>query len=388
MPTDEPSSKHLVLVGGGHAHALLLRQWGMKPPKGIRCTLINPSSVAPYTGMLPGHIAGHYAREELEIELVRLARFAGAQIVFASAVGLERTAKLVHLDNSASIKYDLVSLDVGATAELSGIEGFADHAHSVKPLGPFADAWRTFISRTRSDVQIADCVVIGAGVAGVELALAMMHRMRLEGLSRASITLIEAGGSILSGSSAGVRRYLLTACDHLGVKRLTGIQVSRVSKDAVYLSNGQSLPANFVVSAAGARAYSWIATTGLALTNGFIDVGPDLRAIGDPGLFAVGDCAHLTHAPRPKAGVFAVRQAPVLLHNIKAAFDGRPLRAYHPQADYLKLISAGRKSAVGHKYWVTLSGPLLWSFKNRLDKEFMTHLLDLPESGQDAGPPR
>lgn len=387
MPADEPSSKHLVLVGGGHAHALLLRQWGLKPPKGIRCTLINPSSVVPYTGMLPGYIAGHYARAELDIDLVRLARFAGAQIVLASAVGLNRTAKLVHLDNDARIRYDIISLDVGATAELSAIEGFADYAHSVKPLGPFADAWRSFIARTRLDFQNANCVVIGAGVAGVELALAMMLRMRQEGLSRASITLIEAGGSILSGSSAGVRRYLLKACDHFGVERLTGVQVSRVSEDAVHLSNGQSLPANFVVSAAGARAYSWIATTGLALTNGFIDVGPDLRAINDPGLFAVGDCAHLTHAPRPKAGVFAVRQAPVLLHNIKAAFDGRPLKAYHPQSDYLKLVSAGRKSAVGHKHWVTLSGSLLWSLKNRIDKKFMADLLDLPATRQDARPP-
>lgn len=378
MLTDEPSSKHLVLVGGGHAHALLLRQWGLKPPKGIRCTLINPSSVAPYTGMLPGHIAGHYAREELDIDLVRLARFAGAQIVFASAVGLDRTAKRVHLDNDARIGYDLISLDVGATAELQGIDAFADHAYSVKPLGPFADAWQAFIARTRSDVQNSNCVVIGAGVAGVELALAMMHRMQQEGLSRAGITLIEAGSRILAGSSAGVRRYLLKACDHFGVERLTSVQVSRVSEDAVHLSNGQSLPANFVVSAAGARAYSWIAATGLALTNGFVNVGPDLRAINDPNLFAVGDCAHLTHAPRPKAGVYAVRQAPVLLHNIKAAFYGRPLKTFHPQSDYLKLISTGSRSAVGQKYWMAGSGPWLWLLKDHIDRKFMTGLISLP----------
>ncbi|ABI78455.1 pyridine nucleotide-disulphide oxidoreductase / selenide, water dikinase [Hyphomonas neptunium ATCC 15444] len=387
MHPDWPLSRDLVLIGGGHTHALVLRKWGMNPLPGARVTLINPGAASPYTGMLPGHIAGHYTRDELDIDLVRLARFAGARIVFDTACGLDLMAKRVHLTGRPPIRYDVVSIDIGATAELPGIEGFTQHAHSVKPLGLFASAWQSFLEKAAMQGRPADCAVIGGGVAGVELALAMAYRLKTSGLAEARITLIESGPGLLQATSAVTRRILMRALSRSGITVLTGAQVTRISSGAIALAGRESLPADFIVSAAGARPYPWLAETGLAHTGGFLNVGPDLRTLTDPDVFAAGDCAHLTHAPRPKAGVYAVRAAPILFENLRARLSGQTLREFAPQSDYLKLISKGDRSAVGHKHFFTLSGRSVWRLKDHIDKTFMARLHDLPAM-RTPPPPR
>ncbi len=378
MDTDWPLSRDLVLVGGGHTHALVLRRWGMRPLPGARLTLIDPGACATYTGMLPGFVAGHYTLKDIEIDLVRLARFAGARIIFDRATGLDRGAKLVYLADRPPLRYDIASFDIGATAALSGVEGFEAHAHPVKPMGPFASAWQGFVEDRAARRGPAWCLVIGGGLAGVELALAMAHRLAQAEIAERRVTLVEAGNEILMPANAAMRRRLITACDELDVKIITGAQIVRIRQGAADLSDGRQIAANFTASAAGAHAYDWIARTGLSHTDGFIDVGPELRSLNDPNVFAAGDCAHLTHAPRPKAGVFAVREAPILWHNLRAALSGSALKDYHPQTDYLKLVSMGGKTAIGQKHAFALSGRRIWSQKDHIDRTFMARLSDLP----------
>ncbi len=378
MYSDWPPTRDLVLVGGGHTHALVLRRWGMARLPGARVTLINPGPSGPYTGMLPGHIAGHYSRAELDIDLVRLARFAGARIIFDLACGIDRLARLIHLEGRPPVRYDVASIDIGVTAGLPEIEGFGMYAHSVKPLGPFADALRAFLERLSSADVSADCVVIGGGVAGVELALALAHRLQNTDRAKTSVTLLEARPDMLRDVGAQTRKVLLKALSDYRVSVLTNVQVFRINRDTIEFADGRSLPAGFVVSAAGARPHPWLAAAGFANTDGFIDVGPDLRTLTDDQIFAAGDCAHLVHAPRPKAGVYAVREAPILFDNLRAALSGGDLRSYHPQAVYLKLISTGRQSAVGTWHSITISGPWVWSLKDRIDGDFMSGLSALP----------
>jgi selenide, water dikinase len=378
MHSDWPLTRDLVLIGGGHTHALVLKQWGMNPLAGARVTLINPQATSPYTGMLPGHVAGHFTRDALDIDLVRLARFAGARIVFDTACGIDREAKLIHLENRSPVRYDVASIDIGVTAELSAIPGFSAHAHSVKPLGPFARAWATLLHKAALQNTSANCAVIGAGVAGVELALAMAHRLRTEGRAAASVTLIETRPEILGDIDPAARRILRRALSQLGVHVRTGVQVLCIHADRIENSDGSFIPVDFTVSAAGAKPYAWLRETGLSHTDGFINVGADLRTLDDNAIFAAGDCAHLTHAPRPKAGVYAVRAAPVLTGNLRAALSGETMRPYHPQTDYLKLVSTGAKSAVGVRAPLAVSGPWVWDLKNRIDAAFMARLRDFP----------
>jgi len=382
-PAILPLTRDLVLVGGGHAHALVLRRWGMRPLAGARLTLVSPAPTAPYTGMLPGHIAGHYPREALEIDLVRLARHAGARLILDRAAGLDLAAGRVLLQRGRPVAWDVAALDIGITSDMPDLPGFAEHAVAAKPLDAYATRWAAFLAEVAAGRAAPQVAVLGGGVAGVELALAMAHRLRAMGPPPA-VTVIEAGPEPLPGTGAGARAALLRHMDRLGVTIRTGRRATAIEAGAVLLDDGSRLPAALTVGAAGAQPQGWLADTGLALTDGAVTVDRHLRSVTDPRVFAAGDCAHMAESPRPRAGVFAVRQAPVLWHNLRAALGaGRP-RPYRPQRDYLKLISTGGKGAVADKWGRTLDGGWLWWLKDRIDARFMAGLSQLPPM---PGPP-
>lgn len=371
-----PLVNDVVLVGGGHAHALLLRHWAMKPMQGVRLTLVNPEPTAPYSGMLPGFVAGHYRLDELDIDLVRLARHAGARLVLDRAVGLDRENRRVLLANRPPIAYDIASIDIGITTDLPDIPGFAEHALPAKPLHDFARRWEAFVAAQAG--QAPRIVMIGGGVAGVELALAMAHRLR-NAHARPAMTIVEAGPDILPTLGRATREALRRHLRRAEIAVIPHARVAAVGVDGVCLEDGRHLKADLVVGAAGARPQRWLADTGLALHEGFVRVGPTLQSLTDPDIFAAGDIAHLDHAPRPKAGVFAVREAPILHHNIRARLADRPLKHYRPQRDFLKLISTGGKGAVADKWNLPLDGAWLWRWKDRIDRRFMRMFTDLPE---------
>lgn len=375
MLNSVPFTRDLVFVGGGHAHALVLRKWGMNPLPGARLTLINPGPTAPYTGMLPGHIAGHYSRDTLEIDLMRLARFAGARLILSHATAIDRKAKLIHVEGRGPVAYDVASIDIGITARM-GIEGFSEHAVGAKPLDVYASAWRTFLDAVGGGDKAATVAVIGGGVAGCELAMAMAFALREKG-AKPEVTVIEAGPTI-SGVGPRARRKLSNAMQGLGITFLPNAKVTQIESGQVILEGHAPVAAALCVGAAGAFPHHWIAQTDLPLEDGFIVVEPDLRVKGDTDLFAVGDCAHMPFAPRPKAGVFAVRAAPVLYENLRGVLTEGKLRSFRPQKSYLKLISLGGKSAMAEKYGLAPAAPLLWQWKDRIDRAFMDKLDELP----------
>ncbi len=374
-----PLTRELVLIGGGHAHALVLRKWGMTPLAGVRLTVIDPHVTAPYTGMLPGYVAGHYQRGELDIDLVRLARHAGARLVLDHAIAIDTERKRVMFSQRPYISYDALSVDIGITADLPDISGFSEHAHAAKPLGPYSAAWDGFVAAVQAGHAAPNVAVIGAGVAGAELALAMAHRLAELDCGSPCVVLLEAGTRGLRELAKGTRRALLAELSRSGVALQTGADVASVSAKSVQLTDGSQLPTSFIVSAAGARPHDWLKTTGLDLHNGYINVDATLRSTSHSDIFAVGDCAHLSHAPRPKAGVFAVREAPILYDNLRACLTGKPMQRFQPQRDYLKLISTGRKSAVADKFGVTFKGQWLWRLKDRIDQKFMHQFRTYPD---------
>lgn len=375
-----PLTRDLVLIGGGHTHALVLRRWAMTPLPGARVTLINPGPTAPYSGMLPGFVAGHYSRSDLDIDLLRLARCAGARLVLGAATGLDLARREIHLAGRPPIGFDVASLDIGITSDMPDLPGFAGHAVPAKPLGPFAARWQAFLAGD-GPAQVA---VIGGGVAGAELAMAMAHALA-QAKRPAEVTLIDRG-RVLSALPARPRQRLLAALGGLGVRLAEGAQVTRIDGQGVHLAQGGVIAAQFVTGAAGAKPYDWLRETGLTLERGFVTVDDKLRS-SDPAVFAVGDCAHMGFAPRPKAGVFAVRQAPVLFDNLRAALAGQPWRHYRPQRDYLKLISMGGRRALAEKAGVPLAGALMWRWKDHIDQTFMRQFRDLKPMAPPS-PPR
>jgi selenide,water dikinase len=376
MDTPVPITTDLLLIGGGHAHALVLRMWGMRPVPGVRVTLIDPRAVTTYTGMLPGHVAGHYSADEIGIDLVRLARFAGARLILAPVNDIDPQAKTVTAGGRV-IDYDVASVDIGITAHLSEVEGFGEHGVPVKPFGAFSTAWDDYLSGQRGPVT-----VIGAGLGGVELALAIKHRVG------AGVPVYVVGRSGISGAGAALGARLQRAVQETGVTLIEGTATG-VGPDFVRLADGQRLASSLTLGAGGATPQPWLEGTGLPLFDGFIEVGPSLQVIGRKDLFAAGDCAHLSFDPRPKAGVYAVRAAKVLNQNLRARVTGGALVEFKPQRNFLRLVSLGGRAAVAEK-WPRLpiapSGGVVWRWKDRIDRAFMRKLQNLPAMARPAVP--
>lgn len=384
MQSQIPLTRDVVLIGGGHSHALVLRKWGMRSMPGARLTLINPGPTAPYTGMLPGHIAGHYQRDALEIDLVKLARFAGARLILGKATGLDAKTHQIEVEGHGTVAYDIGSIDIGITSDLPNLEGFGAFGVPAKPLDNYAVRWRDFLNEAQVNGHAGPICVIGGGIAGVELAMAMSHALK-ETVGRADVTVIEAAET-LTGTSDRSRKALEAALKECGVNIRNKTEISKISATEIHLRSGEVLPTALTIGAAGATPHDWLSQTDLPLTNGYITVNETLQVQGVDGLFATGDCAHMPHAPRPKAGVFAVRAAPVLFANMEASLTGKKLHSFKPQKHYLKLISLGEKSALAEKWGLPFTGPLLWKWKDRIDRAFMAKFQDLPQMTPDAAP--
>ncbi|WP_342069823.1 selenide, water dikinase SelD [Yoonia algicola] len=363
-----PLTRDLVLIGGGHTHALVLRKWGMNPLPGVRVTVINPGPTAPYSGMLPGFVAGHYTRDELDIDLVKLARFAGARIINGYATGIDKDAKTIQVAGRPPIAYDVAAVDVGITSAMPDLPGFTAHAIPAKPLGTFASRWDAF----RTQAVAPQIAIIGGGVAGAELAMAMAYALRDK---QPTVRLIEQS-SVLLALGYKARKKMLAALDANNIEIVEYAEVTEIFADGIVLRNGRTIRSDFTTGAAGAKPHDWVAKIGLDLHEGFITVDANLQS-SVPEIFAVGDCAHLSHDPRPKAGVYAVRQAPVLFDNLRAVLSGGALRPYRPQSDYLKLISLGEKSALAERFGTAYEGPLLWKLKDYIDRKFMDQFEEL-----------
>ncbi len=367
------SRARVVLVGGGHAHALVLRAL-VDAPLPAAVVVLSPARHSPYSGMLPGYVAGHYAWADFHIDLAALAAAAGAELIVDRAVGLDLVHGRIRRAGGPEVAFDLCSLDTGSTSEPPALPGGGEHLHPVKPIDAFLDAWERFLVRVDAGAAPPTAAVLGGGVGGTDLALAMAHRLRARPGAR--LTLIERGADVARELSAPARRRLRAALARLRVEVRTETEATALSPAGV-VTTGATISAAFVTAAVGARPAPWLAESGLAVTaDGFVEVDAQLRSASDARVFAVGDVAHLRASPRPKAGVFAVRQGPVLRRALEAALAGEAPPRYVPQRDYLRLISLGAKRALALKYGVVAggTGPLgaaVWRLKDRIDRGFM-----------------
>jgi selenide, water dikinase len=375
--TATPNVKGLVLIGGGHTHVHVLKSFGLAPVPGVRVTLVARDAETPYSGMLPGFIAGHYTREQCHIDLRPLSRFAGATLVHDEAIGLDLAGRRVLCRASPAIGYDIVSIDIGSTPHLNAIPGASEHATPVKPIDRLAERWERIVERVAGNERAMHLVTVGGGAAGVELTLAMRHRLR--GLLRArerdpdgvGFTLVTRE-EILAGHNASVRRRFRNLLQMRGVGVVENSAVAAVEAGAVVCAGGGRIGFDELIWVTEAGTASWLTETGLALdTGGFIEVDATLRSISAARVFAAGDVAANIEHPRPKAGVFAVRQGPPLAHNLRRALAGEPLAPFVPQRQFLSLISTGNRSAVASRGRLAAQGPILWHLKDWIDRRWM-----------------
>ncbi|HZF75959.1 MAG TPA: FAD-dependent oxidoreductase, partial [Acetobacteraceae bacterium] len=385
-----PVVKDVVLVGAGHAHVAVLRAFGMRPVPGVRLTLITREVDTPYSGMLPGHVAGLYAEDDILIDTGPLARFAGARLYQDEAVGLDLAARLVVCRDRPPVAYDILSLDIGSRPNTGGVPGAAEHALPVKPIDGFLPRFAALRARVLEG-RARHVLQVGAGAGGVELLLAAEHRLR-EDVAAAGgdpaalrFTLLAAGEDVLAGFPARFRARFRAVLAARGIAVETGARVAEVEADGVTLADGRRIAADEVLWTTQAAPAAWLAETGLALDErGFLRVDATLRARGREEVFAAGDTVAFDPRPIPRSGVYAVRAGPVLATNIHATLIGGRLRPYRPQRDALYLVSTGGPHAIGTRNGLTFEGRWVWNLKDRIDRRFMRRFRDLPDMAAAA----
>ena len=386
LSPDQPVLRDIVLIGGGHSHVGVLRRFGMHPVPGVRLSVICRDTHTPYSGMLPGYIAGHYSYDEVHIDLSRLARFAGARLFRDEALGLDRDAGTVLCRNRPPVPYDYLSINIGSTPQMSNVPGATEHAVPVKPINGFNQRWLLLLERVRKHAGAMRIAVVGGGAGGVELALAMQYRLRQElraagrNPDELRFHLLTSDPVILATHNASVRRAFERVLAERGVSLHCSADVNAVSATRLQTTRGESVDADEIVWVTRAGGAPWLRQTGLALdADGFIQVSDTLQTLTDPKVFAAGDIASMVNHPREKAGVFAVRQGPPLAENLRRAAEGRALKPYRPQSKWLALISTGDRYAVASRGALAFEGAWVWRWKDWIDRRFMRKFSEFPE---------
>jgi len=378
----------LVLIGGGHSHVQVLRMHLMRPLVGARVTLVVDRPIAVYSGMVPGVVAGGYAPHEAEIDLRPLARRAGCRVIVARATGIDPVAQQVTLEGRPPVAYDRCSVNVGATVAGLELPGVRTHAVPTRPIGAFVERVDAAVEGLRGLERPARVVVVGSGAAGVELAFCLQVRLQAALGRRPEVTLVGSAPHPLPQGSARATRAVRRAAEARGVTLRGGARVAAVHADAVELEGGERIAADLVPWSTGAASTGFFATSGLELDpRGFVRVDNTLQVPGHPGLFAVGDCAVPASWPDiPKAGVYAVREGPVLANNLRASLSGGRLESFRPQRDFLTLLNLGDGEAIGLRNGLAARGRWLFRLKDRIDRRFMERFQVLDADGMPDTP--
>ena len=397
----QPIVKDLVLVGGGHTHAIVLRMWAMTPLPGVRLTLITNLVDTPYSGMLPCHISGLYTFDESHIDLRALTRFANCRLFMDTAVGLDLENQRVQCANHPPVAYDVLSIDTGSTPATIQTPGAAEYASPAKPVPDLLAEWGRLTGQVAQTPDYPVVIgIVGGGVGGVELTLNMQVRLQSilkqakQPPENLTVHLFHRGVEIATGRNRWTRKHLQKLLIRRGIQlhlqenvvAIERLQTSSLRR-LVQCESGLTVTCDRVFWVTHAAAPEWIQASGIARdAAGFIQVGDTLQSLSHPQVFAAGDIAAMVNHPRPKAGVFAVRQGKPLYKNLQRYLLGQPLKPFIPQKQFLNIIDTGADTAIASR------GPFGWEsrlarrWKDGIDRNFMALFTDFPDmEGRELG---
>ena len=316
--------------------------------------------------MLPAHLAGIYSYDEIHMDLPSIAEHASAKFVFGEVVGLNLEERTIILDSGEALEFDLLSINTGSTPTKSEIKGAAEHSIPVKPVPAFLERWTKLIRLHQEDTN-KQLSIIGGGAGGVELAFSARAR-----LPETPIRLIHRGDELLDTHNKQVREILQREAINKKIELELSCEVAEVKASEIVCSSGKSFDSDSTILVTQASAPAWIANAGLDTTDkGFVRLNQYLQSTSHDFVFSAGDVATQEDSPRPKSGVFAVRQAEPLFNNLNLAAKEKPLLAFSPQKDFLSLIGTGDKKAVASRGNLAFYGRSMWILKDWIDRRFM-----------------
>lgn len=412
------ATRDLVLIGAGHTNLHIVRQWRLHPIPDVQLTLVTPFSRATYSGMLPGTLAGLYQPEEMQIDLYRLTTGTGIRLIIADATGLDPDTRLITLENRPPLRFDVASIGIGSIPNQSKLWRSSPRVLSIKPMATFLDRLRRTLANTKVTGRPVRCAIVGSGAAGTEITFCLDAMLSKAQLDR-EITLLDHHAEILPGYASNLVRNARKLLKERGIAVRLGqaaLSIEEVSPQEAYLnlepprvpvdpvpagaSRGAlppkrvagavqentsinrhsssafdtetSLPVDFVIWATSAQPPD--ALRGVRLpkdSDGFLSVHATLQTTAMAPVFVVGDSASFVDQSVPKAGVYAVREGPILWENLQRQFTNRPLISYRPQQGYLSLLSTGEGQAFLQYYGWTTHGTWAWWLKDHIDRRFM-----------------
>ena len=362
-------SKQLVLIGGGHAHMLTLANLAAIIETGHRVTVIGPSDYHYYSGMGPGMLSGTYRPDQIRFATRHVVEKQGGSFIRAKAVGIDPHRRLVELDRGEPVPYDVLSCNVGSHVPRPAVDAESKNTFSVKPIQRLLEAKSRLVADL--DRRSLEVVIVGGGPSAAEVAGNVWQLAQTAGSHSTRITIC-AGSALMPRFPFSVRRRIAGILSHRGIAVREGVYVRSVSGNRVWLDSGDTLPADFIFLALGVRPSSIFTDSGIATgPDGGLRVNRFLQSTQHPDIFGGGDCIYFEDHALDKVGVYAVRQNPVLLHNIQARLNGADLQPFDPGGDYLLIFNLGGGMGVLKKRWLTFGGRAAFLIKDIIDRRFM-----------------
>lgn len=360
--------KRLVLAGGGHAHLFVLEALARRRHADLEVVLLTPSRWQYYSGMLPGLVSGRFKRDEIRIDLERLAKRARVRLVLQPMVAMRADRNCVCLADGTHIEYDLLSLDTGAETDDSWLLALGERLLNIKPLDAFIDAWERYAAGS-ADLPPGDIIVAGGGAGGVEMAVALAEALRrMPGAH--GVQLAAGAGGVVPSFPPSARRLASIALKRAGVRVVDARVAAEPAR--LLLSDGRRLDAGLVVASTGVKPPEWLTLSDLALAeDGFVATGTDLRSVSHANVFAVGDVATRTGVKLAKSGVHSVRSGPVLAANLLSARADGGLRKYRPRSASLYILSSGAGRAIACYGGLVFEGKWVLKWKDYIDRRFI-----------------
>ncbi|MGH7136388.1 MAG: selenide, water dikinase SelD, partial [Pirellulales bacterium] len=368
------------MFGLGHTNAHLLRMWRMSPIDDVRLTCVSDFPVATYSGMLPGTLAGLYPTDRMTIDLVRLCASAGVRFVEADVTGIDVPGRRLICKDRPAIPFDVLSIGIGSVPR--GIECQSDPAVvPIKPMQTFVERLDRRLStlsgagQSRGPLEIA---VIGAGAGGIEIAFCLPgHIKRAWPDVAIRLSVVDSSDEILPGAARGAIRLARRVLERRGVEVVLTRAVDGVSDGVLHFVDGGIKPVDIALWATGAAAPPLLRQVDLPHDEqGFLLVRPTLQTVADAPIFVVGDSGTCPEQPRPKAGVYAVRQGPILWENVQRLLRAEPLIEYRPQRRFLSLMATGDRRAILSYKGLAAHARWCWKVKDYIDSRFMDKYQD------------
>jgi selenide,water dikinase len=383
LAPDPVTPRRLVLVGGGHAHLHVLRELARRPVPDVETLVVAPGEQ--YAGaMVPGFLQGRYDAEDMRFDLAGLAHHAGARLIHGAVERVDAARRVVVLPQGDELPFDVCSLDVGCDPAGTDTPGVARHAVAVRPAAMALELRARFDALIGEGRPIA-VVVVGAGATGVEVALALHHRLRASAAD-GHVALVEQGTEVLAAFEPPMRRLATDVLRARAIPLALGGRVVSVGAGSVTLHNGASLPADLVVWAAGTAAPALIARSQLAQDErGYLLVDRSLRAVDGAPVWGAGCCIAVKDVPAAsRGGGYAVREPPALDRSLRAALGlGRPGR-YRPQRSSLALLDTAGGWALMRWKGIYRHSRWAWHLKDMIDRRFVRRYRESDEKSRSA----